>query len=91
MHYLQHSDAEEIAKTLTSAGRRPQQARAGEGRQRRPAAAGGDAVFEGKVAITAHKPSNSLVITSSLHDYARAAARDRPARHASAARCSSRP
>ena len=27
-------------------------------------------MFEGTVAITSHEPTNSLVITSSLHDYA---------------------
>ncbi len=69
VHYLQHGDAEEIAKTPDHAGRRQRQAPA-------PAAGGGkgpsgnDAVFEGTVAITAHEPTNSLVITSSLHDYA---------------------
>ncbi|MFT3921150.1 MAG: type II secretion system secretin GspD [Myxococcales bacterium] len=68
VHYLQHGDSEEIAKTLTtlvggSAKRQP-------GGQGKSSGAGSDAVFEGTVAITAHEPTNSLVITSSLHDYA---------------------
>ena len=68
VHYLQHGDSEEIAKTLTTL--------VGGSGKRQPAAGGGkgpsgnDAVFEGTVAITSHEPTNSLVITSSLHDYA---------------------
>jgi len=34
------------------------------------ASGGGGAVFEGDIRVTAHKPTNALVITSSLHDYA---------------------
>ncbi len=68
VHYLQHGDAEQIAKTLTtlvgSSAKRP----AGGAGNKAPA--GQDAVFEGTVAITSHEPTNSLVITSSLHDYA---------------------
>lgn len=70
VHYLQHGDAEEVAKTLTtlvgSAAKRP--TTSGRGNQSAPA--NSDAVFEGNVAITAHVPTNSLVITSSLHDFA---------------------
>lgn len=68
VHYVQHGDADDIAATLTSivgggaGGGAP--APAGGAR-----AAGGGSPFEGQVRITAHKPTNSLVITSSLHDY----------------------
>jgi general secretion pathway protein D len=72
VHHLQHTDAEEIASTLQSlvGGRGAAPAAGGKGAT--PAAGGGGAVaiFEGNVAITAHKPSNALVITSSVHDYA---------------------
>jgi general secretion pathway protein D len=71
VEYIQHGDAEDIATTLTSlvgggggAGAAP----AGPGA--RAGAAGGGSPFEGQVRITAHKPTNSLVITSSMHDYA---------------------
>ena len=70
VEYIQHGDAEDIATTLTSivgggggAGGAPA------GAAGRPAAGGGSP-FEGQVRITAHKPTNSLVITSSMHDYA---------------------
>jgi general secretion pathway protein D len=68
VHYLQHGDAEEISKTLTtligsSKGSTPKGGAAAGG-------APGGAVFEGQIAVTSHKPTNSLVITSSLHDYA---------------------
>jgi general secretion pathway protein D len=70
VHYLQHGDAEEIAKTLTTlVGGASKRAPSG-GKGAAPASGGGDAVFEGTVAITAHAPTNSLVITSSLHDFA---------------------
>lgn len=68
VHPLQHSDSDEIAKTLTTliggttkrnqAGKQP-----GQG-------SSPDAVFDGNIAVTAYEPTNSLVITSSLHDYA---------------------
>jgi general secretion pathway protein D len=70
VHRLQHGDAEDLAQALTNivgGG-------AGGGGGARPGggggAAGGASPFEGQVRITAHKPTNSLVITSSLHDYA---------------------
>jgi general secretion pathway protein D len=67
VHHLQHSDAEEIANTLQSliSGRG-----AGGGKKRKGGGDAGQSIFEGKVAVTAHKPSNALVITSSTHDYA---------------------
>lgn len=81
VHYIQNGDAEDIASTLSSliggggsaspaggaAARRPGQAAAG-------AAAGAGAasgeLFEGEIRVTTHEPTNALVITSSLHDYA---------------------
>ena len=68
VHYLQHGDAEEIAKTLTTliGGTTKRNA----GGAAKPGQASPDAVFEGNIAVTAHEPTNSLVITSSLHDYA---------------------
>jgi general secretion pathway protein D len=63
VHYLQHTDAEEIATTLTKLiEQRP--TKGGKG-GKEPVT-----VFEGNIAITANKTSNSLVITSSARDYA---------------------
>lgn len=62
---LQHGDADEMATVLnniTNGGRQAGAAPAG-------AARGTNAVFEGPVRITADKPSNALVITSSPRDY----------------------
>jgi len=71
VHRLQHSDAEEVANTLTNLIGKAGQGGGGGGRGAAPAPQAQDAsVFEGKVAITAHKASNALVITSSNHDYA---------------------
>lgn len=70
VHHLQHSDAEEMASTIQSltgggGGKGGQAGGKGGG-----AAGAGDGIFEGTVAITAHKATNALVITSSSHDYA---------------------
>jgi general secretion pathway protein D len=76
VHYVQHGDAEDIAQALTSivGGGGGGAAPGGPPGAARPAgaaaAAGGGTPFEGSVRISAHKPTNSLVITSSLHDYA---------------------
>lgn len=76
VHYVQHGDAEDIATALTSivGGGGGGGAPAGPPGAPRPAGAaaagGGGTPFEGSVRISAHKPTNSLVITSSLHDYA---------------------
>jgi general secretion pathway protein D len=68
VHPLQHSDADEIAKTLTTliggTTKRSQ------GNKQPGQASAPDAVFDGNIAVTAYEPTNSLVITSSLHDYA---------------------
>lgn len=64
VHYLQHGDAEDVAKTLTaliggSSNRAAKNA----------ANTTSSTVFEGTIAVTAHKQTNALVITSSMHDY----------------------
>ncbi|HEX6245796.1 MAG TPA: type II secretion system secretin GspD [Polyangiales bacterium] len=68
VHPLQHSDAEEVAKTLTTLiGGTTKKS---QGAKTPGAAQSPDAVFDGNIAVTAYEPTNSLVITSSLHDYA---------------------
>ena len=76
VHRLQYADAEDMASTLQSliqggggsASKRatkqgaPAAAAAG-------GAAGGGGSFEGQIGVQAHKATNSLLITSSLHDY----------------------
>ncbi|HVZ34583.1 MAG TPA: secretin N-terminal domain-containing protein, partial [Polyangiaceae bacterium] len=58
VHYLQHGDAEEIAKTLaTLIGASSNRA------AKNPANTTASTVFEGQIAVTAHKQTNSLVIT----------------------------
>jgi general secretion pathway protein D len=76
VHYVQHGDAEEISSTLSSlisgqggAGA-ARGAQAGQAAGAGGAAAASGALFEGEIRVVAHKPSNALVITSSLHDYA---------------------
>ena len=63
---LQHADAEELAKTLNDVSTK--------GAPGAPPAPGSPksatGVFEGAIRITADKSTNSLVITSSLRDYA---------------------
>ena len=67
VHHLQHSDAEEVANTLSNLIGK---GGGGGGQQKGQTNPSSDSVFEGKVAITAHKASNALVVTSSSHDYA---------------------
>lgn len=80
VYYVQHGDSAEIASTLQSLlggggssghtgtpGARPQAARPTT--QAASAIAAGT-LFEGEIRVTAHEPSNALVITSSLHDFA---------------------
>lgn len=68
---LQHADAEELSKTLNEItggkGGAPAQPAAAGGKGGAPSSA---SVFEGTIRITADKSTNSLVITSSLRDYA---------------------
>jgi general secretion pathway protein D len=61
---LQHGDAEEMATVLNNITGGGRQAGAAGQNPR-----GTNAVFEGPVRITADKPSNALVITSSPRDY----------------------
>ncbi|MBC7174219.1 MAG: hypothetical protein H5U40_17375, partial [Polyangiaceae bacterium] len=74
VHYVQHGDSEEIASTLTNLiGGGGGGAAGGRGAGQAGAAGGGAPatdLFEGAIRVTSHKPSNALVITSSLHDYA---------------------
>ncbi|MCA9584305.1 MAG: type II secretion system secretin GspD [Myxococcales bacterium] len=74
---LQHADATDLAKTLNEiiTGSAAPAAGAAAGRGRAPAAApaGGAAptgVFDGAVKVSADKATNSIVVTSSLRDYA---------------------
>jgi general secretion pathway protein D len=62
VHYLQHSDAEEIANTLSKLT----------GKLSSKGGKGGEPgeSFEGTVDITAQKTANALVITASARDYA---------------------
>jgi general secretion pathway protein D len=69
VHYLQHGDSEEISKTLTTLIGGTTKRNAG-GAKPAGTPSSPDAVFEGNIAVTSHEPTNSLVITSSLHDYA---------------------
>ncbi len=81
VHYIQNGDASEIADTLTTliggGSSRPSTPAAGGAAARRGGAAAAAAaraatpdLFEGAIRITAYEPTNSLVITSSMHDYA---------------------
>ena len=81
VHYVQNGDAEDIASTLSSliGGGGSGSAAGGGAARRAGAAAGGNAaataaaagaLFEGEIRVTTHEPTNALVITSSLHDYA---------------------
>jgi general secretion pathway protein D len=62
---LQHADADELSKTLNDITNKAATAAPGA----KPGTATPD-VFEGAIRITADKSTNSLVITSSLRDYA---------------------
>jgi general secretion pathway protein D len=63
VHYLQHGDSEEISKTLSTL------IGASSNRAAKNQTTTAGTVFEGQIAVTSHKQTNSLVITSSLHDY----------------------
>ncbi len=70
VHHLQHSDAEEIASTLQALiSGKGGGGSAAKGKGKAAVASTGS-IFKGNVAVTAHKASNALVITSSAHDYA---------------------
>lgn len=75
VHHVQNADATVLAETLnsivgeTSGGGQTAQAGTPRGGAA-SAAASRNAMFEGDIRITAYEPTNSLVITASLHDYA---------------------
>ncbi|MBX3270697.1 MAG: hypothetical protein KF729_10570 [Sandaracinaceae bacterium] len=77
VHNLQYADAEQMATTLQSlitgrGGGAASKARAGAAAAPQAGGtAGGGAAgsFEGQINVQAHKATNSLLITSSLHDY----------------------
>ena len=66
VHYLQHSDAEELSNTLSSL------TQGVKGRKSKGGAkdAGAGELFEGEIKITHDKSTNSLVIVSTTRDYA---------------------
>lgn len=70
IYYLENATAEDVASTLSSltsgagAAAKPKAGAAAGG-----AKGGAAALFSGEVRITAHKPTNSLVIESTLKDY----------------------
>lgn len=68
IYYLENANAEEVANTLQSLASGSSGAK--RGAKGKGAAGGGAAsLFSGEVKITAHKPTNSLVIESTLKDY----------------------
>jgi general secretion pathway protein D len=72
---LQHADAVELTKTLNEIISGAQQGAGapagGQGGAPRPPSTGGaNEIFEGRIKVSADKATNSLVITSSLRDYA---------------------
>lgn len=73
IYYLENAAAEDVAATLSAlaSGARGAGAKKGAkgGAAGGAAAQGPAALFEGEVRITAHKPTNSLVIESTLKDY----------------------
>ena len=77
VHYIQNGNAEDIANTLSSligggggsSGGNAQRGGQRGGQAGNAAAAAVGNLFEGEIRVTAHEPTNALVITSSLHDY----------------------
>lgn len=75
VHYVQNGDASEVATTLQAllggGGSTPAAMGMTTGMRATASAAGGlPDLFDGQIAVTTHEPTNALVITSSLHDYA---------------------
>lgn len=77
VHNVQNADASVLAETLSAIvgdGSGGAQGGQGAGAQRgggaATAIASRNAMFEGDIRITAYEPTNALVITASLHDYA---------------------
>ncbi len=76
IYYLENASAEDVAATLSAltsgargAAGAKKGAKGGAGGGASGAATGPAALFEGEVKVTAHKPTNSLVIESTLKDY----------------------
>lgn len=74
VHYVQNGNAEDIATTLTTliggGGAAPAAGGTPAAGGASNAAASRSALFEGEIRVTSHEPTNALVISSSLHDYA---------------------
>lgn len=75
VHYVQNGDAAEIAGALQEliggVSAAPAAGAAPGGRAGAAASAGATPdLFEGAIRVTSYEPTNALVITSSLHDYA---------------------
>src|SRR5690606_37411706 len=79
VHAVQYADATTMTEALNAlVGGQPDGSTAATGtpctqglaRRGVAAAAGRNTMFEGEVRVTAYEPTNSLVITASLHDYA---------------------
>ncbi|MEQ9079687.1 MAG: type II secretion system secretin GspD [Sandaracinaceae bacterium] len=74
VHQLQYADSEQMAQTLQSligggGGSAASKRATKQGGVTGATGGGGGASFEGQIAVQAHKSTNSLLITSSLHDY----------------------
>lgn len=73
IYYLENAAAEDVAATLSALASGARGGAAGAKKGKGGAAAGAQAapaaLFEGEVKVTAHKPTNSLVIESTLKDY----------------------
>ncbi len=71
VYEVQHLDATELASTLEALVRSGSSSRrGGRGNSGNNAQAAVANLFEGEVQITAHEPSNSLIVVASTHDYA---------------------
>ncbi|HBQ10911.1 MAG TPA: type II secretion system protein GspD [Myxococcales bacterium] len=74
VHQLQYADSEQMAQTLQSligggGGSAASKRATKQGGVTGATGGAGGASFEGQIAVQAHKSTNSLLITSSLHDY----------------------
>ena len=72
IYYLENANAEDVASTLsslTSGSGRSKSSGKGASNPASGSAGGAASLFSGEVKITAHKPTNSLVIESTLKDY----------------------
>lgn len=72
IYYLENAAAEDVAATLSALASGARGAAGAKKGAKGGAAAGAQApaaLFEGEVKVTAHKPTNSLVIESTLKDY----------------------